>query len=108
MRTKTFSWTCHIFQTLELHILARRELDSIDNLILLHLDSVALRVQQRRPGQGHQAGPGRLEDAEGGDELEERVDAAGLGGPTEIMCQYTTSRRDGGAGPDSHFDDAAA
>lgn len=42
---------------------------------------------QRRTRQSHETGTGGLEDTEGTDELEERVDTAGLGGAAEKPSQ---------------------
>lgn len=67
--------------------LARGQGAGIDNVggILLELLGV---LGQRGTGQSHETGTGGLEDTEGTDQLEERIDTAGLGGAVEKVSQY--------------------
>lgn len=63
---------------------------------------------KRRAGQGHETSTGGLKNAEGGNELEERVDSDRLRGAVE---EWLVSKLDRGARPKGesnlHFDDAA-
>ena len=63
--------------------LARRQGAGIDDISGILLDLLAL-LGQRRTGKGHETGTGGLQDTEGTDQLQERIDTAGLGGPERI------------------------
>ena len=64
--------------------LAGRQHAGVDNLVRLLQVGVLIGSIQRGAGQGHETGTGGLEDAKGGDELEERVYPGRLGGPGRI------------------------
>ena len=65
-------------------LLTRRKLASIDNLVcFLHM-RVLVGSIERRARQSHKTSPCRFQNAEGSDELEERVDSRGLGRAVSI------------------------
>lgn len=75
--------------------LTRGKLASINNVIgLLHMGLLAVLVK-RRAGQGHETSTGGLKNAEGGNELEERVDSDGLRGAVEewLVCKLDRGAR---------------
>jgi len=65
--------------------LTRRQGAGIDDISGILLDILG-RLGQRRTGQSHETGTGGLEDTERTDQLEERVDTAGLGG---AVCEVS-------------------
>jgi hypothetical protein len=66
----------YVFE-LKIQSLAGREGAGIDNVGGILLD-LLVGLKQRRAGKGHQTSPGGLEDTEGSDQLEERVDTGRL------------------------------
>lgn len=74
-------WVCMFFRLdIGERRLARGQGASIDNVGGVFLKLLGS-LGERRARKGHEAGAGGLENAEGADQLEERVDTAGLGGP---------------------------
>lgn len=67
-----------IWFDIEVWRLARGKGASIDNVGGVLLKLLGL-LGERRTRQGHETGPSGLENTEGADQLEERVDTAGLG-----------------------------
>lgn len=61
-------------------LLTRRQLADIDGLVGLLRHGILIHAVEGRPGQGHETGTSRFENAEGGDELEEGVNPGLFGG----------------------------
>jgi len=61
--------------------LAGRELADVNNIVSLFDLTFLLRIVQRRARKSHESSTGRLQDAEGGYQLQEGVYPRGLRGP---------------------------
>lgn len=73
--------------------LTRRQLAGVDNLVSLESQLLLVGALEGRSGQGHEAGTGRLEDAEGSDELQEGVDSGRFGRTVTRQVSKKKKRR---------------
>lgn len=92
--TKSY-WVCIAFfgtWVCRQSCLARRQSGGVNNVGGILLGFLAL-LRQRRTGQSHETGPSRLENTEGTDQLEERVDTARLGRPGLFQVRTGSSNK---------------
>jgi len=80
----------------EIYYLTRGQLAGIDNLVRLLQMGILIGSVQRGARQSHETGPGRLEDAERSNELEERVYPGRLRGAIREFNEYESGLGRGG------------